>query len=231
MLVIGICFTAGSASCKTGYVSDMLLLTFRQGPGNNFAVEKTLSSNTPVEILEEQNGFYKVALKSGETGWVDKKFIIFELPNALKFKNVSIENQELKDQVARLNLSLDEYKADLNKAEEKYSQMEKQIGDSLKKALGEQADTKTLLEQSRQQYNELLKSSQNIQQIVKESKVLKAGNEELSKKLAALKEKNSNLFKTSMIKWFLTGAGVLLLGWIIGQSVSSKRNRTYSLLK
>jgi SH3 domain protein len=38
------------------------------------------------------------------------------------------------------------------------------------------------------------------------------------------------MFKTGMIKWFLAGVGVLLLGWVIGLSVSSRQGGSSSLL-
>jgi SH3 domain protein len=52
----------------------------------------------------------------------------------------------------------------------------------------------------------------------------------LSQELALLKKENKNLFKTSMIKWFLSGVGVLLLGWIIGQGISSRKRKSSSSL-
>lgn len=46
------------SSAKNGWVSDMLVLTFRQGPGINYTVERSLPSNTPVTILDEKKRFF-----------------------------------------------------------------------------------------------------------------------------------------------------------------------------
>ena len=45
---------------KTGYVTDQLLLTLRQGPNKSSDVIKVLKSNEAVTILEEQEEYFRV---------------------------------------------------------------------------------------------------------------------------------------------------------------------------
>ncbi|MEN8212172.1 MAG: TIGR04211 family SH3 domain-containing protein [Thermodesulfobacteriota bacterium] len=193
LFIIIICLFPLSCFARTGYVSDMLFLTFRQGPGNSYASKKTLQSNTPVMILEEKNGFYKVELKSKEVGWVDKNFIIFTLPKTLMINKLEKENKNLSIRIMELESSVRELQDKLSSVKQ----------------------------------NNMLSDTQGE----KENKMLKEQTQTLSEELATIKGKNKSLFKTSMIKWFLTGAGVLLLGWIIGQSVSSKKQRSSSFLR
>lgn len=215
---------------RTGYVSDMLLLTFRQGPGNSYAVEKTLKSNTPVVILEEKNGFYKIELKSKEVGWVDKNFIIFTLPKTFMINKLEKENKSLLNKIMELQSSAGELRNKLSSIEQNDSQTKEKLEISLKTALDEKNKTINMLSDTREKYDTLTRQSKNIQKIVKENKILKEQTQALSGELEIIKETSKNLFKTGMIKWFLTGSGVLLLGWIIGQSVSSKKQRSSSLL-
>ena len=65
---------------------------------------------------------------------------------------------------------------------------------------------------------------------MEKNKVFEEQNITLAKKLAQLEKETSHMFRAGMLKWFLAGVGVLLLGWIIGQSVSSKKRRSGSLL-
>ncbi len=215
---------------KTGWVSDMLLLTFRQGPGNSYAVIKTLKSNTLVSILEEQNGFYKVELQSKEIGWVDKKFIIFELPKTVIIDQLSQKNKTLENKILKLSSNTGTLKEKFLSQESEYSQATRSLEISLKTALDEQKKLSSSLSKAREKYNTLIKQSKNIQKIVEENKILQKENTTLSKELEILKTKNKDLFKTGMIKWFLSGVGVLLIGWIIGQSVSSRKRRSGSSL-
>ncbi len=204
---------------KTGYVSDMLLLTFRQGPGNSYTVIKTLQSNTPVSILEEKNGFYKVALQSSEVGWVDKKFIIFEQPKSIVLEQLKQENNRLKTKISQLESTTQALKDTI-----------KPLEVSLKTASDEKTRINHSLSDNRKKYNTLVEQSGNIQKLINENKSLQEKNITLARDLEVLKKNHKDLFKTSMIKWFLAGVGVLLLGWIIGQSVSSKKRRSGSSL-
>jgi len=231
LFIIIICLFPLSGFARTGYVSDMLLLTFRQGPGNSYAVEKTLKSNTPVVVLEEKNGFYKIELKSQEVGWVDKNFIIFTLPKALMISKLEKENKNLTNKIFELQSSTKKIQDELLSVKQDYSQERKKLELSLKTALDEKSKTVNLLSDSQEEYNTFTRQSKNVQKIVKENKILKEQNQAISEEIEIIKEKNKSLFKTGMIKWFLTGSGVLLLGWIIGQSVSSKRQHHSSLLK
>jgi len=220
-----------ASSARTGYVSDMLLLTFRQGPGNSYAVEKTLMSNTQVLILEEKNGFYKVELESKEVGWVDKNFIIFTLPKTLMINKLEKENKNLSNKIMELQSSTEELQDKFSSIEQNDSPTKENLEISLKKALDEKNKTINMLSDTQEKYDTLTRESKNIQEIVKENKILKEQTQTLSEELAIIKGGNKNLFKTGMIKWFLTGAGVLLLGWIIGRSVSSKKQQSSSLLR
>ncbi len=101
---------------------------------------------------------------------------------------------------------------------------------SLKKAFDETKQLKAALVQARENYKTLIDQSKNIQDIVKENKSLQQENISFSAELKALKSKNRNLFKMAMIKWFLAGFAILLVGWLIGQSVSSKRRSYGSIL-
>ncbi len=230
ILIIIICLFPLSGFAKTGYVSDMLLLTFRQGPGNSYAVAKTLKSNTPVTILEEKDGFYKVELASKEIGWVDKNFIIFTLPKTVIIDQLEKTKEKLENKNIKLQSDTKVLKDKLVSIKQDYSQTIKKLETSLKKSLDEKRKTDDTLLDSQKKYNILTDQSKNIQSIVKENKKFKKQNQALSSELTILKVKNKNLFKTGMIKWFLTGAGVLLIGWIIGQSVASKQKQSSSLL-
>lgn len=197
-----LCLSPSFVLAKTGYVSDRLILTFRQRPDNASSVIKTLKSDTPVTILEEKNEFYKIELESKETGWVEKNFIIFEMPKALIIDQLKKENDSLKNKISELNLLETNLKT---------------IDDGS-------------LSDKDEKYNDLIKNAGNIQKIIQENQAYQKKNLDLLKKLEQLETKDEDLLKTGMIKWFMAGVGVLLLGWIIGTSVSSRKRKSNSLL-
>ncbi len=231
VFIITISLFPQASSARTGYVSDMLFLTFRQGPGNSYAVKKTLMSNTPVVVLEERSGFYKVELKSKEIGWVDKNFIIFTLPKTLMINKLEKENKNFSNKIMELQSSVGELQDELSSVKQNYSQTKEKLEISLNTTLDKKNKSINMLSDTQGKYDTLTRQSKDIQKIIKENKVLKEQTQALSGELEIIKEKSKNLFKTGMIKWFLTGSGVLLLGWIIGQSVSSRKQKSSSLLR
>ena len=95
-LVLAVLFQWTPAFCetRTGYVSDMLILTFREGPGTQFKVLKSLPSDTRLTILEEGEKFFKAQLESGDQGWVDKRFVIFTPTKTLQIQALEKEKQQ-----------------------------------------------------------------------------------------------------------------------------------------
>jgi len=218
-------------SCaQTGYVSDMLLLTFRQGPGKSYAVTKTLKSNTILNVLEEIAGFFKVELQSGETGWVDKKFIVFTPPKAVLLEQMTRKNAELENKIIQLKNKITALNQKLGSTESENAEKINSLQTELKSITLEKDKLSQQVAATRAKYSTLVSQSRNIQKIIRENKTLHKENEALSKELDQLKQKNKNLFKTAMIKWFLAGVGVLLAGWIMGSSVSRKKRRFGSSL-
>jgi SH3 domain protein len=99
---------------QTGYVSDMIYLTFRDGPGENYAVSKRLKSDTPLSILGEQGEYYKVELESKEVGWVDKRFISFETPKIVVIETLKQEKKILEDKVQDLERQINAIKTQIS---------------------------------------------------------------------------------------------------------------------
>ncbi|NWH04322.1 TIGR04211 family SH3 domain-containing protein [Desulfobacter latus] len=207
LIVIG---TTAICHARTAYVSDMLILTFRKGPGPGYPVISALKSDTPLTILEESNGYLKVELSSGEQGWVDKDYVVTDPPKSILIDRLKKENAALEDKIKTLT-----------------EQTDLVALDQLKKK------NRTLtqsLETLKSQYAALKTASADIADTLEENKRLKTRNASLSTALAQQKEDTGFMFKTGMIKWFLAGVGVLLLGWVIGLSVSSRQTGSGSLL-
>ena len=205
---------------KTAYVSDMLILTFREGPGTNHEVIKTLPSNTPLTILGEENGFYRVTLASGEEGWVDKQFVMFEPPKSIIIDRLNREKAELENQIRLLTSDTGQYREKLADQIEAAQAENGRLGKELAAAEQEKERLSAELDRAKSDFTALKAASKNINGTLEENRALKAENLRLSEAVARLENDTRHMFRAGMIKWFLAGVGVLLLGWIIGQSVS-----------
>ena len=219
-----------SVQARTAYVSDMLILTFREGPGTSYPVLKTLKSNTVLNVLEEDQGYFKVELESGEQGWVDKQFVIFEPPKALELEQLEKEKAALEKQLAGVKETADQLRAQLNSRTDETAGELAALNEQSQKIEQENKRLTRELEESRKNFETLEAASQDVVATLDANRALTAKNKQLSQALKQAETQNSRLFKTGMIKWFLAGVGVLLLGWLIGLMLSSKRRRHGSLL-
>jgi len=199
IFIMILCLFPGLVWGKTGYVSDRLVLNFRQEPDSTSAVLKVLKSDTPVNVLGEETEFYKIELQSKEIGWVEKNFIVFDLPKTIMIDQLKQENDRLKDRLSQLSL--------------------------LETGLKEIAET--LFSGKDIKDKDLIK---NIQDNLQTDKRYQKETAALLKQIDVLEKKQKDFLKIGMIKWFIAGVGVLLLGWIMGQSVSSRKRQPKSSL-
>ena len=213
---------------QSGYVSDLLFLTFREGPGNSYAILKRLKSDTPVSVLEEQGGYYKVELESKETGWVDKRFINFETPKIMIIETLKQENKTLENKILELETRLQAVPNPSSTGGNESGEEIRDLEESLTPETDETEKMGTALPDAKEKA--LIEESGKFQQIVNENKALQKKIEALAAELADLQSKGPRPLKSDMIKWSLFGVGVLLLGWIFGHTVSINKRRGGSSL-
>ncbi len=231
VLITNIPISVFSQEPKKAYVSDILILTVRRGPGRNFEIFKTIESNEKVLILEDKDNYSKIQLKNGETGWVQSQYLTFKTPdnfiNAIlnkKIKKLELKNNQQLKKINTLKINFLEQK-------KKFEKEKIDLKLALSKLLSEKEDYIKKYTDIKTKYNELINKSNKVVQITKENETLKKFNKKISADLKDLKYKNKTLLKVGMIKWFLAGAGILLMGWIIGHSVSIRGSRRSGLLR
>jgi SH3 domain protein len=214
------------ALAETGYVTDQLVITLRQGKGNQYKIIRTLKTGTPMEILEKGDTYYRVRIRSGEEGYVLRQYVSTSTP-----KPVIIAN--LKKQVAGLKRKIQELEGARNELKEKNTDLAQNSQTEIEQLKQQLADlqekynlTTQKLESVNKDYTSLIAKSENLLSIIAERDKLATENEKLSARAQELKVENSDLLRTGVIKWFLAGAGVLFFGWILGK-LSRKRRSTF----
>jgi SH3 domain protein len=206
-------FAVVSAEAETRYVSDQITVTLRRGPGIKYKILKSLTTGSAVEFLGEEENYLKVRTKDGSEGYVRKQYISARLPKAYVVAR-------LEKQVAQLQQRL------VTMAQ----QSEGWTGD--KKALEQQlADVQQALDSEKEQHSKLAKEHQvlqdgakNVADLLNERDRLKVENEKYAADIAQLRQDNDDILRKAIVKWFLAGAAVLLIGWLMGkQSRTRKR--------
>lgn len=216
---------AGHIWAKTLYVVDQIVVNLRdsaQGSANTIAYLKT---DTPVELLEEVQEYYKVKTSNGEIGFIRKNFLTTETPKELIIKQLRQENGRLKSTIEKLE----------KRYEETFSNEEdivKKLNNELQELQSQNQNLLKSLNESNQQLIEvtqahetLIENSQNVVEITQERNELKTRHTELSNSVERLTNESNELKQKQTIRWFLAGAGVLFLGWILGK-LSRQRRRS-----
>lgn len=195
LITVCLLFCATQAAAETRYITDRINATFRTGPGNQYAIVKSLPSGTAVELIEPGEKWSRVSDASGTEGWVLTQWLVTRLSAG------SGSNKQLATAQAELAALKTENTALKSKVDE------------LLKAT----------DASGESYQELKAKSATLQQLEADYKEAKSQLDALSKKTDDL---NDSLARKNMI-WFLSGAGVLLVGFLIGSSSRKKRSSYY----
>jgi len=223
VLCIPLSISAGPAHADRRYVSDMLILTLRQGPGTEYETIRTLRTGTPIEVLEEGERYLRVRTEEGEEGWVAKQYITSETPKPVIIAGLEKENERLKARLEALEKRQTLLVNQLKEAEQGRDAKVKELETDAENYRQELSRTTTELEQITEKYNALLKQSKNVVELAGEHDRLQAENARLDTEMNRLTKENARLKTTKMIRWFLAGAGVLLIGLIAGRATRKKK--------
>ncbi len=210
---------------ETRYVGDQLIITLRQGKSTKHKILKTLKTGTPLEILEEDDSYYKVRTSDGIEGYVLRQYISSTPPKTQRIEELEMLNNSLQKKINRLKESNSNLETQLKSTQDKYNRefsaitsKSANIEQSLEQALNNE---RTMAEK----YDALLAQAENVVEIAAERDKLLKKNKKLEAEVSALLKKTDKLADSRMIKWFLAGGGVLFFGWIIGKISRKKRSR------
>ena len=224
ILIVLACWVTNTQA-ETRYISDQLVVSLREQPQKGAQSIIFLKTDVSVEVLEEAGAFFKVKTKAGEIGYIKQNYLTATTPKTVVIKQLQKERDRLANKVDNMQQQVAKTTSQSDKTQQELAtqltEARKQF-DALEKELGESQSTLT---RTRQDYQALQEDAKNIVAITKERDQLRQTNQALTDTTAKLDEEVGALTKTGVIKWFLAGAGVLLLGWIIGKMSGGGRRR------
>ena len=212
-IVVGVLLLLFSVpvQAETMYISDIVKITMRSGPGADQRVIGMLQSGQEVEVLKSEDEWTQVNLTDGKQGWVLSRLLTPNKPKIL-----------LLDQTTEKNKALIQKISDLTNKNNSLTEINKGIENEL-------AQLKKKLQETVRSYETLQKESSEF--LALQSKYKKSVQELTAqvKKTNELEAEIGKLKSDLKIKWFLIGVGVLLLGFLLGLSAKRQR-RLYMVL-
>jgi SH3 domain protein len=185
---------AEPASAQTSYVTDVLHISIRNSVAEDATVIKYLRSGTAMEVLEKSDQFARVRVSDGTEGWVSKRYLTKTPPNYQRIAELEKELAKYKSVSAKATAS-----------KEELSRLKKE------------------LKAAKTQIKALKAQSGGSDELLAENDALKAENEVLKRQTGIFGQTLLFFKNKDVLIWFISGAGVLLVGWLIGRSARSRR--------
>ena len=210
LCIIGMCLVLFSTPvlAENKYVSDAVKVTMRTGPGNDRKIISLLRVGTKVEVVQPGDEWTLVRLANEKEGWVINRFLTDKIPSDIELKILKSKYQALKDSASQM-----QEKNSLLKVENE-------------KLTTEFTVSRKKLQKTTNDYEDLKTESKEFLKLQSKFKAASSKLAEQTKKAEKFEDELTKLLWNQNIKWFLSGAGVLILGFIIGFSAKRQRRRS-----
>lgn len=208
--LLGPLLLATTLAARTMYATDtfeIVVRSERQIAGRN--IVKVLPSGTPIDVRDMDDTWATVRLEDGRTGYVEKRHLIDREPYKVTAERLQLEVGQQRERLATLTQQL----ATLR---DEHQRLQKASGVS-------EAQLQTIS----QRYEQLRQEATTVQLLETQEKYadLQRAHAEAQQQLSALNEAYASLKSSTRLTWFLSGAGVILLGWLLGVTSERRRGR------
>ena len=183
------------------YIRDMIYVPLRGGESTKHKIiHRGIRSGTPLERLQtnEQTGYTRVRTADGLEGWLQTQYLVDEPIASTQLDEVKSEMRSLDKQHQQTLLSLRETR----EAKESLTRKQENLSDQNARLVEDLATITTL--------------SGNVIAIDEKNKQLSEERDALRQQIIDLNELTDALSDDRAQQWFLGGAGVLLIGLLLG---------------
>jgi len=196
-----------SSAQQIRYVTDQLEVTLRSGPSTSNSILSMLKSGDPVKIIEqdEETKYSLVETESNKKGYVLSRFLDNEASGRARFATLQVQADRLKETIGKLKQERDELR-NISAADSK-----------------EIDRLKTTLSQTETELHDLKVSTNDTVLILQQNDSLKSRINELETDKQQLSEENARYKDSTAMDWFIRGASVALIAFLLGIIVTRIR--------
>jgi SH3 domain protein len=188
-----------SVQAKTLYVSDKFQITMRTGESTSHRIMRMLNSGTALDVISTnpESGYTKIKVGNLQ-GFVLTRQLMNE-PSA-------------RAQLATLRKEIDELKSAPGELRSKLIDLQKKH----RELLSAHTNLQTVKDKQQQELQSIQRTASNAIRISNERNELVKQVATLTREVEELKQDNRDLSNEATRDWFLTGAGVIIAGILIG---------------
>ena len=204
-------FFSAESWAKTLYVSDTTLeAILRSGPDVRYSIIASLPIGTKVTMIKVENGWAKLTLPDGRTGWTLERYLSNSPPWRFTSEKLAKEKELLQSQIG-------ETESSSRKLKEENDRLEKEL-----------ASLQQNLESTSDKFEALKMGAKNYLGLQEAHEKLSAEFPKLREELEEVQKTYDELQSSAKMRWFLYGAGVMVFGWILGLTIGGRRRRRSS---
>ncbi len=209
LAISGISAAATTVFAQSWYIKPSAEIPVRRGQGTEYRILVVLENGTEVSILEENSPWAKIQTQNGTEGWILRRYLSDQTPPDILVKELLTKNAAIKEQERLISDQLALTTANNTKLD------------------AELTTCVTDLNKTKNDYQFLEEETADVMAIKKNLTISEKKVEELSTKLTTVTKENDILKRGNQTRWFLAGAGTLILGWLVGLiSARSKKKRS-----
>jgi SH3 domain protein len=209
LVLVGQLLLATTLSARTMYVSDTFEIVVRSEKNSESGrnIIKLLPTGTAVEVISMDDSWATIQLSDGRTGYTLKRYLLSRLP----YKMMADQLQEQVEEQQQRLVTLTEQ---LTTLQEEHQRLQ-----------GSSREQEAQLTDITQKYEQLQQGASQFLQLKAEHTHLTQAYQQSQQQLTELQDSHLVLKKSRNLSWFLSGAGVMLAGWIIGMITERFRGR------
>ena len=203
--------SSNAAQAETVYISDELTVPLRSGPSNAYRIlHRGLPSGTQLEVLsrDADSGFTQIRTTRGTEGWIPTQYLVTQPIAKAQLVAAKRELEQLRSRLARHEQQLTSLNEEKTSADRSNSDLQGQVT-RLERELAEikQISAGALEEHATNlRLNEL--------------------NERLRDEVEDLVAQRDALQDNVQQRWLLIGAGLVLLGLVLGLIIKARPRRS-----
>jgi SH3 domain protein len=198
----------GTVDAQTvGYVTDQLRLEARSGPSTGHRIVRMLESGTQIAVLEKQGDYSRIRMPGGSEAWILNRYLMDEPAGRNEVVAARQTLVLVNEENTKLKSELDQSMANGRRTEQERSSLA-QVNDELQRELSE--------------IKKIAGSTLEINQLNEELQIQVVN---LERELQLAQQENMAMNDSSDRDWFVTGAGVLVGGMILGLIIPQFRGR------
>lgn len=192
---------------ETRYVTDQFEVTLRSGTSTSNSIIQMVKSGQAVTLLEEDvaTKYSLVETRGGKKGYILSRFLDREASGRERYSRLKERSDKLKETIAELSRELDDFKQNKQSDNTTINQLQNDLNST------------------RNELEKLKESTRDTIRVIKQNDTLKARINELESEKVLLITENTQYKDSTAMDWFIRGASVSLVAFLLGIIVTRIR--------